>query len=103
MSRGGVALQNDVNKGGWSGRALLLGDQNAGKRSLLYRWLFPDRFDLTELDQSAVLKAEKLHCTWIYDFKYSFDGISWVVVEHHESGQKSTIHGRMMSRSDNKT
>ena len=29
----------------------------------------------------TVLKAEKLHCTWIEDFKYSFDGISWVGVD----------------------
>ena len=59
VSRGGVALQNDVNKGVWSGRALLLGDQNAGKSSLLYRWLFPDRFELTELDPS---KKKKWSC-----------------------------------------
>jgi hypothetical protein len=29
----------------------------------------------------AVLKAEKLHCTWIEDFKHSFDGITWVGVD----------------------
>ena len=62
VGRGWVALQNDVNKGvGYKGvgRALLLGDQNAGKSSLLYRLLFPDRFELTELDQS---KKKKWRC-----------------------------------------
>ena len=29
----------------------------------------------------AVLKAEKLHCTWIEDFQYSFDGSSWINVD----------------------
>ena len=29
----------------------------------------------------AVLKAEKLHCTWIEDFKYSLDGSTWVGVD----------------------